>query len=65
MPVIETPRLALRRLTAADAAFMLDLLNQPSFIENIGDRGVRTLEQAGAYIDDRIVASYSRHGFGM
>lgn len=65
MIVIETSRLALRRITVADAPFMLDLLNQPSFIENIGDRGVRTPEQAGAYIEDRIVASYARHGFGM
>lgn len=65
MCVIETARLALRRLSHADAAFMLDLLNQPSFIANIGDRGVRTLEEARAYIDNGAVASYSRHGFGL
>ncbi len=65
MSVIETARLALRRLTEADAPFMLDLLNQPSFIENIGDRGVRTLEQARAYIANGAVASYARYGFGL
>jgi RimJ/RimL family protein N-acetyltransferase len=65
MIAIETSRLVLRLVTVADAPFVLDLLNQPSFIENIGDRGVRTLEQAGAYIEARIVASYAQHGFGM
>ncbi len=65
MTVIETARLTLRQLNAADAPFMLDLLNQPSFIENIGDRGVRTLEDARAYILNGAVASYERHGFGL
>lgn len=65
MPVIETPRLALRRLSDADAPFMLDLLNQPSFIENIGDRGARTVEQAATYIENGPIASYARHGFGL
>lgn len=65
MHVIETERLALRRLSEADAPFILDLLNQPSFIANIGDRGARTLEQAAAYIRNGPVASYSRYGFGL
>ena len=64
-PVLETDRLLLRHLTENDAAFILDLLNQPSFIENIGDRGVRTIEDARGYICERIVASYERHGFGL
>jgi RimJ/RimL family protein N-acetyltransferase len=63
--VLETDRLSLRRLTEDDAAFILDLLNQPSFIEHIGDRGVRTLEDARRYIRDRMVGSYQRHGFGL
>jgi len=62
---IETERLGLREMTQADAPFMLNLLNQPSFILNIGDRGVRTLEDARAYIDNRVIASYTSHGFGM
>ncbi len=65
MYVVETARLGLRELTSDDAPFMLDLLNQPSFIENIGDRGVRTIEQARAYIENGPVASYARHGFGL
>ena len=64
-PILETERLVLHRLTAYDAAFMLDLLNQPSFIRFIGDRGVRTLEDAILYIRDGPVRSYVRNGFGM
>jgi RimJ/RimL family protein N-acetyltransferase len=63
--VLETERLVLRRLGEDDAAFMLALLNEPSFWQNIGDRGVRTLEQARQYIVDGPVASYAKHGFGL
>jgi ribosomal-protein-alanine N-acetyltransferase len=63
--ILETDRLRLRELTPDDAEFMLRLLNEPSFIRNIGDRGVRTLEDARAYILNGPVASYERHGFGL
>ncbi len=65
MNVIETDRLILRKLTIEDAGFMLDLLNQPSFIQFIGDRGVRTLEDAKNYILKGPVSSYERFGFGL
>lgn len=62
---IGTPRLRLRELAAADAPFILALLNEPSFIQNIGDRGVRTLDAARVYIANGPIASYARHGFGL
>jgi RimJ/RimL family protein N-acetyltransferase len=65
MSVIETERLALRRLGAADAEFIRGLLNEPSFIENIGDRGVKTEEDARRYILNGPVMSYDRLGFGL
>ena len=65
MPLIETERLILRKLSTDDPAFMLDLLNQPSFIQNIGDRKVRTLDDARQYILNRVVSSYEKYGFGM
>jgi [ribosomal protein S5]-alanine N-acetyltransferase len=65
MAVCETPRLRMRRLDADDAAFILQLLNEPSFLENIGDRGVRTLDDARAYIANGPLASYAKHGFGL
>jgi len=48
-----------------DAAFVLRLLNEPSFIQNIGDRMVRTEEAARNYIDARFVSSYRQNGYGL
>ena len=44
---------------------MLRLLNDPSFLRHIGDRGVRTLEAARDYVAMGPIASYQRRGFGM
>lgn len=63
--VRETPRLRIRRMTADDASFILELLNDSDFLRYIGDRGVRTLDDAAAYIANGPVASYERHGFGL
>jgi RimJ/RimL family protein N-acetyltransferase len=63
--LFETMRLAVRQWEEADAGFMLALLNDPGWIANIGDRGARTIEQAGAYLRDSILPSYERHGFGL
>ena len=63
--VCETPRLVIRRLDASDAPVILRLLNEPSFIENIGDRGVRSLDDALAYLTKGPFASYGQHGFGL
>jgi len=63
--VAETERLILREFTTADAAFVLRLLNEPSFVHNIGDRGVRTAEEASRYLNDGPIASYARHGHGL
>ena len=65
MNVLETERLALRRLTVEDAEFILQLLNEPSFLRFIGDKGVRTLEEAQEYILTGPMASYEKHGFGL
>ncbi|MBF8247574.1 MAG: acetyltransferase family protein [Bacteroidetes bacterium] len=65
MNIIETDRLVLRKLTLDDAKFILDLLNQPSFIQFIGDRGVRTLGDARDYLSKRLISSYERFGFGL
>jgi len=50
--ILETPRLELHELTAGDSEFILDLVNQPSFLANIGDKGVRTLDDATQFILD-------------
>ena len=63
--MLETDRLALRKLSVDDAEFILELLNQPSFLKNIGDKGVRTNADAMRYIQNGPVASYERFGFGL
>lgn len=65
MPVLATARLCLDRLTLDDAAFILGLLNQPSFVRYIGDKGVRTMDDARAYLRQGPMQSYARHGFGL
>ena len=65
MKVLETDRLILRRLTVDDGEFILELLNDPSWLRFIGDRGVRTLDDARDYILKSLVAMYERLGFGL
>lgn len=62
---LETERLLLREFTLADAPYMLRQLNEPSFIKNIADRGVRTLQQAEVYLQNGAIASYQTTGFGF
>ncbi len=63
--VVSTHRLVLRRMTIADAPFMLALLNEPSFHAFIRDRGVRTVADAELYLRNGALASYAAHGFGL
>jgi RimJ/RimL family protein N-acetyltransferase len=65
MHVLEAPRVRLRRLTELDAGFICSLLNQPSFIRYIGDRGVRSDDDARRYIREGPMTSYSKHDFGL
>jgi RimJ/RimL family protein N-acetyltransferase len=63
--VIECERLSLRELGLHDAPFILQLLNEPSFLRFIGDKGVRTLADAREYISRGPMDSYRRFGFGL
>ncbi|WP_269530876.1 GNAT family N-acetyltransferase [Chitinimonas sp. BJYL2] len=65
MKNLQTTRLLIRRLTLADAGFMLALLNTPSWLQFIGDRGVRTLADAERYIAQGPMAQYASLGFGF
>jgi RimJ/RimL family protein N-acetyltransferase len=65
LPELETPRLTLRRLEFDDAPFLVRLLNEPSFLENIGDRGVRSIEDAHRYLREGPMAMYEKYGFGL
>ena len=63
--IIETERLTIRRLTLDDAEFIRELLNDPDFLKFIGDRGVRTVDDAVAYLKNGPLEMYERLGFGL
>ncbi len=65
MTVLETERLYLRPLSFDEAPFILRLLNEPSFLENIGDKQVRTLDDANAYLMTGPMNSHEKYGFGL
>jgi RimJ/RimL family protein N-acetyltransferase len=65
LPELQTARLALRRLEPGDAPFIERLLNDPAFLANIGDRGVRNEDDARGYIENGPHAMYQRYGFGL
>lgn len=63
--VLQTPRLDIRRMTEIDAPFIVRLLNDPAWLRFIGDKGVRTVDDARRYLVDGPLAMYRRTGFGL
>jgi RimJ/RimL family protein N-acetyltransferase len=63
--IAETDRLVIRELQATDAPFINELLNSPGFLKYIGDRGVRSDDDARAFILDRYRKSYTDNGYGL
>jgi RimJ/RimL family protein N-acetyltransferase len=63
--VLQTARLSLRHFDRADATFIFELLNEPSWLQYIGDKGIKTLGDAERYLEDGPVAMYARLGFGL
>lgn len=65
MTVLTTERLILSELSFDDAEFIHGLVNEPSWLQYIGDRGVRTLDDARDYLRDGPMAMYARYGYGL
>lgn len=65
MPPLKTRRLVVRRVTLDDAPFIFELVNEAAWLRFIGDKGVRTLDDARGYLEKGPLASYARHGFGL
>ena len=63
--ILETERLILRPLQYSDAAFILELVNTPGWLQYIGDRNIHSLEDAIKYIENGPLASYQTYGFGL
>ncbi|HVC36838.1 MAG TPA: GNAT family N-acetyltransferase [Gammaproteobacteria bacterium] len=65
MKILETPRLVLRRLVLEDAPFIRELVNDPAWLQFIGDKHVHSLEDARNYIRKGPLDMYARLGFGL
>jgi RimJ/RimL family protein N-acetyltransferase len=65
VPVFETPRLSLREISTDDDQFIFLLMNEPAYLQHIGDRGIRTPENARAYILEKLTSSYAKFGYGL
>lgn len=65
MTIFETPRLTLREFAPEDAAFILELVNEPDWLRFIGDRGIRDLDAARNYIENGPRAMQAKHGFSL
>ena len=65
LPIIETERLSLCKLNPNDVVFIFKLLNTPSWLKYIGDRGIKTMDNARDYIITGPMFSYNKHGFGL
>jgi len=65
MRTLETERLIVRPFVLEDAGFIVQLLNEPTFLEHIGDKGVRTLDQAAGYLAGGPLRSYRERGHGL
>lgn len=61
---IETERLLLREYNLNDVPFIFKLMNSEGWLKNIGDRNIKTLEDAEAYMQKNYLSSYEKHGFG-
>lgn len=61
----ETLRLEIWRLSLSDAPFLFRLMNEPSYIEFIGNRGITDLSAAESYLQNKMLSSYRDHGFGL
>jgi RimJ/RimL family protein N-acetyltransferase len=63
--IAETGRLILAKVTLQDAPFFLELLNTPNYIKYVGDRKIRTLSATKEYLQNGILKSYQKYGFGF
>ena len=65
LDILATPRLRLRTAHRDDADFYLALVNDPGFLEHIGDRGIRTREDALQALLDGPIAMQETRGHSL
>ncbi|MCA6364970.1 MAG: GNAT family N-acetyltransferase [Bacteroidetes bacterium] len=65
MYLLHTTRLHMRELTEADAPFMYRMMNSEGWLQFIGDRHIRTHDDAAAYLRNVYIPHYATHSFGF
>ena len=63
--ILQTKRLALSEATVDDAHFFMELMNSSNWLPHIGDRGIDDIKKAESYIEDSLLNSYRKNGFGL
>jgi [ribosomal protein S5]-alanine N-acetyltransferase len=61
----ESKRVYLREFKKEDGEFIFQLVNMPSWIAYIGDRNIRSIQDAENYIEERLESSYKKNGYGL
>ena len=65
MPIAETNRLFISKINLNDASQFLKLVNSPNWLKYIGDRNIKTVEEAKNYLKNGTLKSYATFGFGF
>jgi len=65
MTILQTDRLVVEEATLEDSSFIFELLNSPTWLEFIGDRGIKTTEEAKIYVQKSLIDSYEKNCFGL
>ncbi|MGY0218703.1 GNAT family N-acetyltransferase [Endozoicomonadaceae bacterium StTr2] len=63
--MFETARLKLREFDTDDASFLYELMNSPLYIKNIGDRNIKSVQDAETFLVNKLISSYQEHGYGL
>lgn len=61
---LQTPGLVLRRVTLDDADLMLAVWTDPAFVSNVGDRGIRSIDDAKQAMQEGAFKLYANYGYG-
>ena len=65
MIILETDRLQILEFEKSDAQFIFELINEPEWIEYIGDKNVKNVNDAENFITNKLMPSYSENGYGL
>jgi [ribosomal protein S5]-alanine N-acetyltransferase len=63
--ILTTKRLGLRKLALSDAEFVIELVNDPDWLRNIGDKNVHSIADAERYLTNGPMSLYEKHGVGL